>query len=135
MHCSKGTYIRTLVEDVGKELGCGAHVTGLRRLSAGPFDQTEAVRMSQLEIVRDNYEKLDSYLLPVSEAVKEWPLVEITELTASYLRQGQPIQVSKVPTNGWVRIFTESAEEDEAFIGMGEILGDGRVAPRRLMAY
>ena len=134
VHCSKGTYIRTLVEDVGKELGCGAHVIGLRRLSAGPFDETEAVRMSQLEVERDDYEKLDSYLLPVSAVVKEWPAVEITELTASYLRQGQPIQVSNAPTDGWVGIFTESADAD-AFIGVGEILGDGRVAPRRLMAH
>ena len=135
VHCSKGTYVRTLVEDLGTELGCGAHVTALRRLSAGPFDEAESVSVNQLERVKDNLDELDNFLLPVSAAVKEWPVVELTELTASYLRQGQPVQVSNAPTNGLVGIFTESAKKDGAFIGVGEILGDGRVAPRRLLAH
>ena len=135
VHCSKGTYVRTLVEDLGTELGCGAHVTALRRLSAGPFDEAESVSVNQLERVKDNLDELDNFLLPVSAAVKEWPVVELTELTASYLRQGQPVQVSNAPTNGLVGIFTESAKKDDAFIGVGEILGDGRVAPRRLLAH
>ena len=135
VQCSKGTYIRTLVEDVGEELGCGAHVIGLRRLSAGPFDETEAVSMSQLEELKGNLTELDKFLLPVSAVVKEWPVVELTDITASYLRQGQPVQVSNAPANGWVGIFTESVEEDDSFVGVGEILGDGRVAPRRLVTH
>ena len=135
VQCSKGTYIRTLVEDVGEELGCGAHVIGLRRLSAGPFDETEAVSMSQLEELKGNWTELDKFLLPISAAVKEWPVVELTDITASYLRQGQPVQVSNAPANGWVGIFTESVEEGDSFVGVGEILGDGRVAPRRLVTH
>ena len=135
VQCSKGTYVRTLVEDVGEDLGCGAHVIGLRRLSAGPFDQTEAVNMSQLEELKGNWTELDKLLLPVSAAVKEWPAVELTDITVSYLRQGQPVQVSNAPANGWVGIFTESVEEDDSFVGVGEILGDGRVAPRRLVTH
>ena len=135
VHCSKGTYVRTLAEDVGKELGCGAHVIGLRRISAGPFDESEAVSMSQLEIVKDNCDELDRFLLPISAAVKEWPVVELTELSASYLRQGQAVQVPNAPANGWVGIFTESDEKEDTFVGVGEILGDGRVAPRRLVAH
>ena len=135
VRCSKGTYVRTLVEDVGEELGCGAHVIGLRRLSAGPFDETEAVSMSQLEELKGNWTELDKFLLPISAAVKEWPVVELTDITASYLRQGQPVQVSNAPANGWVGIFTESVEEDDSFVGVGEILGDGRVAPRRLVTH
>ena len=135
VQCSKGTYVRTLVEDVGEELGCGAHVIGLRRLSAGPFDETEAVSMSQLEELKGNWTELDKFLLPISAAVKEWPVVELTDITASYLRQGQPVQVSNAPANGWVGIFTESVEEDDSFVGVGEILGDGRVAPRRLVTH
>ena len=135
VQCSKGTYIRTLVEDVGEELGCGAHVIGLRRLSAGPFDETEAVSMSQLEELKGNWTELDKLLLPISAAVKEWPVVELTDITASYLRQGQPVQVANAPADGWVGIFTESVEEDDSFVGVGEILGDGRVAPRRLVTH
>ena len=135
VQCSKGTYVRTLVEDVGEELGCGAHVIGLRRLSAGPFDETEAVSMGQLEELKGNWTELDKFLLPISAAVKEWPVVELTDITASYLRQGQPVQASNAPANGWVGIFTESVEEDDSFVGVGEILGDGRVAPRRLVTH
>lgn len=135
VHCSKGTYVRTLVEDIGAELGCGAHVIGLRRSSAGPFVEADAVTMSELEAVQDDWSELDRLLLPISAAVSEWPVVELTEVTASYLRQGQPVQVSNAPTDGWVRIFTESSDRGDAFIGVGEILGDGRVAPRRLVAH
>jgi len=135
MHCSKGTYVRTLAQDIGEELGCGAHVKGLRRLASGPFDEAESVSMSQLEMVKDNWEELDNFLLPVCAAVKEWPMVQLTDVTTSYLRQGQPVQVSNAPTDGWVGIFRESAGEGDSFVGVGEILGDGRVAPRRLVAY
>ncbi len=135
IHCSKGTYVRTLVEDIGRDLGCGAHVTGLRRLSAGPFVESESVSMSQLEVLQDDWNELDRLLLPVSAAVKEWPVVQLTEVTAYYFRQGQPVQVSNAPTDGWVGIYKESSERVDVFIGVGEILGDGRVAPRRLVAH
>ena len=91
--------------------------------------------MSQLEVLQDNWNELDRLLLPVSAAVKEWPVVQLTEVTASYFRQGQPVQVSNAPTDGWVGIYKESSERVDVFIGVGEILGDGRVAPRRLVAH
>ena len=93
------------------------------------------VSMSELEAVQDDWSELDRLLLPISAAVSEWPVVELTEVTASYLRQGQPVQVSNAPTDGWVRIFTESSDRGDSFIGVGAILGDGRVAPRRLVAH
>ncbi|MBT4492864.1 MAG: tRNA pseudouridine(55) synthase TruB [Gammaproteobacteria bacterium] len=133
VHCSKGTYVRTLVEDIGKELGPGAHVIGLRRLAAGPFDAEETFTMSELEAKNGNWQEMDQLLLPVSSAVKNWPMVELTDVTASYLRQGQPVQVANAPTDGWVRIFSESDDNDEEFIGVGEILEDGKVAPRKLV--
>jgi len=133
VHCSKGTYIRTLAEDIGRDLGCGAHVTGLRRTAAGPFGIAESVTMESLEAAEGHWDALDQLLLPVSEAVKNWPAVELTEITASYLRQGQPVQVANAPTEGWVRIFSEAGDKD-AFIGVGEITGDGKVAPKRLVA-
>ncbi len=131
VRCSKGTYVRSVAEDIGEDLGCGAHVTALRRLGAGPFGADELITIEAVEQIAELEEK-DSLLLPVSAAVQDWPSVELTELTASYLRQGQPVQISNAPTEGWVSIFSESEDDDE-FLGVGEILGDGRVAPRRLV--
>lgn len=133
--CSKGTYIRTLAEDIGKVIGCGAHVSQLRRLKSGPYEIEETVTMEQLEQLKDDgYDALDRTLLPTCTAVQQWPSVELTDITASYFRQGQPVQVANSPTSGWVRIFNESrAQEESNFVGVGEILDDGRIAPRRLV--
>lgn len=131
--CSKGTYIRTLAEDIGEVIGCGAHVSSLRRTRSGPYSIEETITLDKLECLRDDgYDALHETLLPISSAVKQWPSVELTEITASYFQQGQPVQVASSPTNGWVRVFAEAAE-DKNFIGVGEILDDGKVAPRRLV--
>ncbi len=132
--CSKGTYIRTLAEDIGNELGCGAHVCELRRLQSGPYKIEETVNMDTLESLRsDGYNALDALLLPVSTAVKQWPSVDLTDITASYFCQGQPVQVAGSPTSGWVRVFSESSETNPKFVGVGEVMDDGRIAPRRLV--
>lgn len=130
IHCSKGTYVRTLAEDLGEDLGCGAHVTALRRLAAGPFTERQAVTMAALEACEGDPA---ARLLPAAAAVQDWPRVGLTELTAAYVRQGQPVQVAGAPASGWVRIFREAAGA-ETFLGVGEITDDGRVAPRRLVA-
>jgi tRNA pseudouridine55 synthase len=131
VHCSKGTYIRSLAEDLGAALGCGGHVSALRRLAAGPYAEAQAVTLEQVSEIGDAQE-MDALLLPVASAVGSWPSVRLHEDTAHYVRQGQPVQVAHAPTDGWVQIF-ESAEEDR-FLGVGEVLTDGRIAPRRLVA-
>ena len=133
VHCTKGTYVRTLAEDIGLELGCGAHVVELRRLAAGPYTVDESVSMEELEALAEDKAQLDVKLQPVSSVVKDWPQVELTEITASYIRQGQPVQIANAPTEGWVSIFSESDYPDEEFIGIGEVTDDGRIAPRRLV--
>ena len=130
VHCSKGTYIRSLAEDLGAALGCGGHVSALRRLAAGPYAEDQAVTLEQVSEIGDPQE-MDALLLPVASAVGSWPSVRLHEDTAHYVRQGQPVQVAHAPTDGWVQIF-ESAEEDR-FLGVGEVLTDGRIAPRRLV--
>ncbi len=130
VHCSKGTYVRTLADDIGEALGCGAHVTGLRRTGVGPYDASELVTLERLEAVADEgLGALDGLLLPVETALAHWPGVNLNGDAAFYLRQGQPVLVPKAPTSGWVRLY----EGESRFLGMGEILDDGRVAPRRLM--
>ena len=131
VHCSKGTYIRSLAEDLGTALDCGGHVAGLRRLAAGPYKEEQAVRFEELNAM-SGPEELDTLLLPVSSAVDSWPIMRLHQDTAHYLLRGQPVQVAHAPTEGWVQIF-ESGEEDR-FLGVGEILTDGRIAPRRLVA-
>ena len=133
--CSKGTYIRTLAEDIGETIGCGAHVCALRRLQSGPFSIEETIPIEKLMELRDeSFDALDQTLLPICSAVKEWPLVELTDITASYFRQGHPVQVAGSPTSGWVRLFNETTVQNDAdFIGVGEILDDGKIAPRRLV--
>lgn len=131
VHCSKGTYIRSIAEDLGAALGCGGHVTALRRLAAGPYLEEQALSLEKLREV-GCAEELDALLLPAYTAVDTWPSVRLSAETAHYVLQGQPVQVAHAPTEGWVQIF-ETAEE-ERFLGVGEILTDGRVAPRRLVA-
>lgn len=128
---SKGTYIRTLVDDIGEALGCGAHVTALRRLGAGPYTAAQMVELEQLQEVAETggMDELDQYLLPCDTSVARWPDVKLTPAAAYYLKQGQPVIVPYAPTEGWVRLLLK----DNQFLGVGEILEDGRVAPRRLM--
>lgn len=134
IHCSKGTYIRTIAEELGEQLGCGAHVVALRRMSAGPYGEQDAVRFETLEEVLENEGTLDRFLLPVASAVSQWPEVRLNDHTAYYLRQGQPVIVPHAPSSGWVQLCEETVSgEPTRFLGVGEILDDGRVAPRRLV--
>ena len=133
VHCSKGTYVRTIAEELGHALGCGGHVIGLRRLAAGPYIETEAVSFERLEYCEDN-ESLDRLLKPIESSVQDWPRVRMVSDTAHYLLQGQPVQVAKAPTEGWVQLI-EIAGEDDVFLGVGEVLLDGRIAPRRLVVF
>ncbi len=130
VRCSKGTYVRTLAEDIGEALGCGAHVTALRRTGVGPYEAAQLVTMETLEAAAENgLSALDEYLLPLDSALADWPEIHLTPDSAFYMKQGQPVLVPNAPTEGHVRLY----DPDDHFIGVGEILDDGKVAPRRLM--
>ena len=131
VHCSKGTYIRTLAEDLGEILECGAHLSSLRRVAAGPFDIKQTITLDRLtELAELGMSELDKQLLPMHDALVDWPEISLTANSAYYVRQGQPVLVPKAPTNGWVRLMGENPND---FIGIGHILDDGRVAPKRLV--
>lgn len=133
VHCSKGTYVRTLAEDIGHQLGCGAHLSALRRTAAGPFSVADAVTLAELEqrAESEDLAALDRALLPVEAALDDWPELVLTDNTAYYLCQGQAVQIARAPTSGLVRLFVG---DEHRFIGVGRILGDGRVAPQRLVS-
>lgn len=127
--CSKGTYIRTLVEDIGDALGCGAHVTELRRLTVGVYRNSDAMLTLDELIIKkeEGIDIIDNLLLPLESALDHWPDVHLTTDSTWYLRQGQAVQVPHAPLEGMVRIF-----HDDEFVGMGQIQDDGKVAPKRI---
>lgn len=130
--CSKGTYIRTLVEDLGEVLGCGAHVIELRRTQAGPFDLAQTVTLEELEAAHEQggNEAIDRFLLPSDSGLQHWPLLQFSEHSAYYWLHGQPVRAPEAPKFGMVRV----QDHNGRFIGIGEVSEDGRIAPRRLIA-
>jgi tRNA pseudouridine55 synthase len=130
--CSKGTYIRTLVEDIGQLLGCGAHVAELRRTKAGPFDLSRTVTLEELERVHGEggNEAVDQFLLPADSGLQHWPLLQFSEHSSFYWLQGQPVRAPEAPKFGMVRV----QDHNGRFIGIGEVSEDGRIAPRRLIS-
>ncbi len=124
--CSKGTFIRTLAEDIAKVLGTAGHVENLRRTQVGIYVVDDAVTLDQLEAVSlDDRRRL---LLSIDSAVAEWPQVRLADDMAFYLLRGQPVLIPKLQAQGFVRLYNR----DGIFLGVGEVLDDGRVAPRRL---
>ena len=110
IHCSKGTYVRTIADELGQALNCGAHVIALRRRQAGPYDETDLITFEELEKARETG-SLDPYLQPISSTVREWPEVELSDNTAYYLRQGQPVIVPHAPTSGTMSLARPSFVE------------------------
>ncbi len=128
--CSKGTYIRTIADDLGQELGCGAHVIELRRTQAGVFTEKDSISAEELALEKGNrgLDKIDQFLIPMDRAIQDLPEVNLPSITASHVKNGQAVLVRHLPKNGLVRMY-----EDEQFIGIGSIDDDGKVAPRRLI--
>ena len=128
--CSKGTYIRTIADDLGQLLGCGAHIIALRRTQAGAFTEADCVTTKQLreESERDGVSAIDAHLIPMDQAIAYLPEVELPSITASFIKNGQPVLVRHLPAEGLVRLY-----EEGQFIGIGCIDDDGKVAPRRLI--
>ena len=129
VECSKGTYVRTLSEDLGEALGTTAHVDELRRVGSGPFGEDGMVSLETLEAAAGSG-LLDQRLTPMEAVLSAWPAVSLSPNVAWHLLQGQPVQVPRAPTQGWVRLHAA----DGRFVGVGEVLDDGRIAPRRLIS-
>ena len=128
--CSKGTYVRSLVEDIGEALGCGAHVTALRRLRVGALDVGRAIGLEHLRAVAaDGPAALDALLLPVADALAHLPQLVLPLSDAQRLLRGQPVSPPEPVADGWVAVLTGERE----FIGMAQAR-DGRLLPRRLVS-
>jgi tRNA pseudouridine55 synthase len=129
--CSKGTYIRTLIEDIGRALGCGAHVSVLRRTKVGSYQPEQMVTLEQLEKLHaaSDMEEMRRLVLPIESCLAHLPEVKLNANLLFYVQRGQPVRIKGVPKQGWVRLFMP----DGALLGVGEALEDGRIAPRRLL--
>ena len=128
--CSKGTYIRTIADDLGQDLGCGAHIIALRRLQAGAFTEADCVSTDALREVKEKHgmDRLDQNLIPMDRAIEDLPEVNLPSIAASQFKNGQSVLVRHLPEEGLVRLY-----EEEQFIGIGCIDDDGKVAPKRLI--
>ena len=128
--CSKGTYIRTIADDLGQALGCGAHIIALRRIQAGVFTETDCITTEKLkeECEANGLSAIDEHLIPMDKAIEDLPEVVLPSITADFIKNGQPVMVRHLPEEGLVRLY-----EEEQFIGIGCIDDDGKVAPRRLI--
>ncbi|WP_273975722.1 tRNA pseudouridine(55) synthase TruB [Vibrio parahaemolyticus] len=140
VHCSKGTYIRTIVDDLGEMLGCGAHVTMLRRTGVAKYPYEKMVTLEQLnELLEQAHrqeiaprELLDPLLMPMDTAVEDLPEVNLIPELADMVQHGQPVQVLGAPEQGPLRL---TMGEERLFIGVGEMNDDGKIAPKRLVVF
>ncbi|HCG8253180.1 TPA: tRNA pseudouridine(55) synthase TruB [Vibrio parahaemolyticus] len=140
VHCSKGTYIRTIVDDLGEMLGCGAHVIMLRRTAVAKYPYEKMVTLEQLnELLEQAHreeiaprELLDPLLMPMDTAVEDLPEVNLIPELADMVQHGQPVQVLGAPEQGALRL---TMGEERLFIGVGEMNDDGKIAPKRLVVF
>ena len=143
IHVSKGSYIRTIVDDLGELLGCGAHVSALRRSAVGNYPIEKMVTLPELEALLEQAieqeitpsELLDPLLLPMNSAVDGMHCVYVDDMSANFLRHGNPVQAYNAPSEGSVQVYIGEDENDTnaEFIGVGFIDDDGLLAPKRIV--
>jgi tRNA pseudouridine55 synthase len=128
--CSKGTYIRSIADDLGRELGCGAHLVGLRRTKAGVFTLQDSLKEDYLHKTKatQGIEALDNLLAPMDRAILELPEITLLRSSANCVKNGQAVILDGFEEEGLVRLY-----EEGQFIGIGRIDGDGKVVPKRLI--
>jgi len=127
---SKGTYIRTLAEDIGRALGCGAHLSMLRRLATGPFGSEGMLTLETLEALPDQAAR-EASLLPVDVMVAHLPRLEVDAATAHRLTHGQSarVEAGDIAVDETARLY-----RDGAFLGLGTVTSPQEVAPKRLLS-
>ncbi|WNL39332.1 tRNA pseudouridine(55) synthase TruB [Halomonas sp. PAMB 3232] len=128
--CSKGTYIRTLAEDIGAALGCGAHISALRRLRTGPFDSEAMWTLEEIEALADQPTR-EAKLMPVDVLVDHLPALTVDDTGHQRLSHGQPaaLDATALGLENLARLY-----HADAFIGLGVVKGPQEVAPKRLLS-
>jgi len=137
VECSKGTYIRSLVEDIGTTLGCGAHVSMLRRFKAGHFRLESCTTLDVLQSLEGDFEALDQYLLPSDILLQNFPSVSVNKALGDSILHGQAVRIPRVENSGLSRLYIESEDSSTApvFSGLVEVSEEGECRPARLINF
>ena len=134
VHCSKGTYIRTLVDDLGETLGCGAHVTMLRRTAVADYPTEKMLDWNALQALAESQDLsfLDALLLPIDTAVEKLPTLTLNESQAQGIGFGQRVKFDNPNSlQGQVRLFSH----ENRFLGVAVIDENNVIRPQRLVVY
>lgn len=127
--CSKGTYIRTLIEDIGNKLGCGAHVITLRRTGFAHVDITQTIKFSDLEtLATDDYQMLDEKIFATQDMLPSIDSLYLDEQQATDIKYGRSIDSNEPCLFKVVKLF----DNHKQFLGIGEPDEDGNIKPKRL---
>lgn len=120
VHCTAGTYLRSIAHDAGQALGCGAHLATLRRIQSGAFDVSMARSIEQLQLLSDE-SRLDEALIPAAQLLPEFPLEIVDSITEAQIRNGRDFRVSPFRGRGdskYVKAVTRSGD----LVAIGEIV-------------
>ncbi|MCW8880644.1 MAG: tRNA pseudouridine(55) synthase TruB [Kangiellaceae bacterium] len=131
IECSKGTYIRNIVDDLGQVLGCGAHVTELRRTFVADYPADDMVTIEQLKTDREEGLSLDEYLLPIDSPLMDYNEAVLDLDSAHYFCQGQALNYPDLEEGDLIRVY----DEEDKFLGMAEVDDQLMLAPKRLVVY
>ena len=141
VHCSKGTYIRSLVDDLGQLLDCGAYVSKLHRTQVTDYPSDKMVTLQQLDELLKNAqdqnlalsEVLDPLLIPMDTAVKNLPEAELNTIEAQYFSHGNPAKATVALSQKEGTQIRAYSESEGFFMGVGEVTEDGRIWPKRVV--
>ncbi|WP_232036847.1 tRNA pseudouridine(55) synthase TruB [Buchnera aphidicola] len=138
--CSKGTYIRSLVYDIGRKLNCGAHVIFLRRLRVGPYHSSQLIKLSDLFFINKRYIQkkyklcifniLRTFLLPISSVFLKYPQVKLFEKDAKDFQKNKCILLILPFNTGLVRVFNKL---NNVFLGIGQVNTSGLLKPECIL--
>lgn len=128
IRCSKGTYIRTLAQDIGETLGCGAHLSMLRRTNVEPFDCSKLYTIEELEQLAST-QSLDDTLLPIDSALPDQPALSLSDDELKRIQFGLKVSRRDIPDSQIIRLYSSTNQ----FIGIGRISSDKQLTAKRLM--
>ncbi len=129
VHCSKGTYIRTLIEDIANAAGTVAHTARLHRETVGDFRSADMLDLPGAEhLAEAGPEALRAHLMPTDLALSSWPECHVAADAAGRFCEGQAVPLAGSGAEGLVRVYADARR----FLGVGRLTGDGMLAPRRI---
>jgi tRNA pseudouridine55 synthase len=129
VRCTKGTYIRSLAEDIGRKLGCGATISQLRRTAVGHLSIDQCLTLEQLVSLKQSNE-LEHNLIPVDKVLLDWPQIKLDDGQYKSIQNGQPVVYQESNSQGLVRMYSE-----ELFVGIGQLIPAGQLIPKRLFNF